>query len=64
MVFYDVADWQIALAWLLLHPAAISPLIGSTTPTRIAAAARALDIDYSREDWYRLLEARNGEQVP
>jgi len=61
---YDAENWVIALAWLLKHPAMISPIIGSTTPTRISAATTALDIDYSREDWYRLLEARNGEAVP
>lgn len=61
---YDVADWMIALAWLLKHPAGISPIIGSTTPSRIAEACEALGVDYSREDWYRLLEARNGESVP
>ncbi len=61
---YGVEDWQIALAWLLVHPAQISPLVGSTTPARIAAAVAALNIEYSREDWYRLLEARNGERVP
>lgn len=61
---YGVEDWLIALAWLLRHPAGISPIVGSTTPSRIAAAPRALDIDYSREDWYRLLEARNGAPVP
>ena len=61
---YDVEDWQLALAWLLKHPASISPIIGSTTPSRIGAAPKALNIDYSREDWYRLLEARNGQRVP
>lgn len=61
---YGVDDWQIALAWLLRHPAGISPIIGSTTPTRIAAATRSLEVDYSRQDWYRLLEARNGAPVP
>lgn len=61
---YGVEDWLIALAWLLKHPARICPIIGSTTPARIAAATSALSIDYSREDWYRLLEARNGEAVP
>lgn len=61
---YDAEDWIIALAWLLRHPATISPIIGSTNPARIVAAATALDVDYSREDWYRLLEARNGQPVP
>lgn len=61
---YGCAAWQIILAWLLKHPAEICPIIGSTTPERIVAAKQALTIDYSREDWYRLLEARNGQSVP
>jgi len=61
---YDVEDWIIALAWLLKHPAKILPIIGSTTPARIVAAKKALDVEYTREDWYRLLEARKGQPVP
>lgn len=61
---YHADDWIIALAWLLKHPAMISPIIGSTKPSRIAAATTALDIQYPREDWYRLLEARQGKPVP
>lgn len=61
---YGVEDWLIALAWLLRHPARICPIVGSTTPARIALAPRALDVDYSREDWYRLFEARTGQPVP
>ena len=61
---YNSEDWIIMLAWLMRHPAKILPIIGSTTPSRIAAAKQSLDIDYSREDWYRLLEARNGYPVP
>jgi predicted oxidoreductase len=61
---YGVEDWIIALAWLLEHPAGISPIVGSTTPARIEAAREAIDVGYGREDWYRLLEARNGHPVP
>ncbi len=61
---YGAEDWIIALAWLLKHPAHIVPIIGSTTPGRIQAAKQALEVVYSREDWYRLLEARNGQPVP
>ena len=57
---YGIERWQIALAWLLKHPASITPVVGSTRPDRIAAAPKALDIAYTRKDWYRLLEARNG----
>ena len=61
---YNVESWQIMLAWLLLHPAGILPIIGSTTSSRVLAATAALSVEYSREDWYRLLEARNGCPVP
>ena len=61
---YGVEDWIIALAWLLKHPASIAPIVGSTTPARIEAASKAFDVGYSRADWYRLLEARNGHPVP
>lgn len=61
---YNAENWIIILAWLLKHPAMILPIIGSTTPSRIKAARQAFDIRYSREDWYRLLEARNGRAVP
>lgn len=61
---YNCLPWQLILAWLLKHPANISPIIGSTTPERILAAKKALTLDYSHEDWYRLLEARNGHPLP
>ena len=61
---YGAEPWLLALAWLLKHPAGIQPIIGSTTPARIAAAAGALNIPYRREDWYRLLEARTGRAAP
>lgn len=60
---YHCVPWQLILAWLLKHPANICPIIGSTTPERIIAAKQALKIDYSHEDWYQLLEARNGHAV-
>ena len=61
---YACADWVLMLAWLLSHPAGISPIVGSTSPERIRAATGALSIDYQRDDWYRLLEARTGSPVP
>ncbi len=60
---YGVDPTVIALTWLLRHPAGIVPIVGSTTLSRIEAALRALDVDYEREDWYRLLEARDGHAV-
>lgn len=61
---YGVEPWVIMLAWLLILPSAVAPIIGSTTPERIRASLQALELEYSREDFYRLLEARNGKAVP
>ncbi len=61
---YNCHPGQLILAWLLKHPANICPIIGSTTPERIIAAKKALALNYSHEDWYRLLEARNGYRQP
>lgn len=60
---YGTEHTNIMLAWLLKHPSMILPIIGTTTPVRIKAAKEALEIPYSREDWYRLLEVRNGKAV-
>lgn len=61
---YDCENWVVALAWLLAHPANICPIVGSTNQHRISQAKQALELDYRREDWYRLLQARNGQAVP
>lgn len=61
---YGTEPWVVILAWLLRHPAKIVPIIGSTQASRIQTALYSLQIDYSSEDWYRLLEARNGHEVP
>lgn len=60
---YGSKPWIVILAWLLRHPSGITPVIGSTRPDRIRAAKQSLELDYSAEDWYRLLQARNGQEV-
>jgi predicted oxidoreductase len=40
------------------------PIVGSTQPQNIKAAAKAESINLSREEWYRLLEAARGERLP
>lgn len=61
---YNCQPWQLILAWLLKHPASIYPIIGSTTAERIIVAQKSQELDYSHIDWYRLLEARNGQALP
>ena len=54
----------VALAWLLKHPSGIQPIVGTTNPERIREAAAAVQLDLTREDWYRLLIAARGEPLP
>ncbi len=55
---------NVALAWLLKHPAGIVPLVGSTKPEKIREAAGAEPVELAREQWYRLLEASLGAPLP
>ena len=54
----------VALAWLLKHPSKIIPIIGSTNPGRIREAVKAVAVELTREEWYRLLIAARGEPLP
>lgn len=59
-----VSPEAIGLAWLLRHPAGIQPVLGTTNPDRIRAAAQADGVTLTREGWYRLFEAGRGAAVP
>ena len=54
----------ILLAWILHHPAGIQPIIGTTKADRVRASAPSGDVSLSREEWYALLAASRGKQVP
>ena len=60
----DATPGQLALAWLLAHPAKIIPLVGSNNPEHIKEAAEAAAITLSRTDWYKLWVAARGVGVP
>jgi predicted oxidoreductase len=61
---YNATPAQIALAWLLTHPAGIIPLVGSANPEHIREAVGAAHIALGREDWYALWTAAWGHEVP
>lgn len=61
---YKATEDQLLLAWLLKHPAAIHPVIGTTIPERIKNAIESMQIDLDLEDWFLLLEASKGHAVP
>jgi predicted oxidoreductase len=53
-----------AYAWIRRHPSKPIPLVGSQSPERIRAAVAACDLEISRDEWYRVLEAALGHRMP
>lgn len=53
-----------AYSWLMAHPAGIIPIVGSQQSGRIAEAAEAYKVRWSRQDWYAVLVAARGERLP
>jgi len=51
-------------AWLLRHPVGIIPVLGTGKIERVRRAVKALDIQLSTEDWFRIYEAGLGHPVP
>ena len=54
----------VGLSWLLKHPSQILPIVGTTDPARIQEVSHAVDLELSRDEWYRLLEAALGQRLP
>ena len=61
---YDCSYSQLSLAWLMKHPSGIFPIIGTTKPERIEEAARSINVNLDRQDWFALLKWVMGKEVP
>ena len=61
---YNTSETSILLAWIFRIPAYISPVIGTTNPTRIRESVQALYVELSREDWYNLWLTAQGKLLP
>ena len=53
-----------AYSWLMAHPVGIVPIIGSQQAARIAEAAEATAVRWTRTDWYAVLVAARGVPLP
>lgn len=51
-------------AWIMAHPARPIPIVGSQSPERIAEAADAFKVQWTRAEWYQVLEASTGDKLP
>jgi predicted oxidoreductase len=55
---------QVALAWILRHPARIIPVLGTGKTERVRSAAGAEALALTREQWFSIWSASAGEAVP
>ncbi len=61
---YATSATAIVLAFLLRLPQGIQPVIGTTQPQRIKECVSAQSITLSHADWFALLVAVRGEELP
>jgi predicted oxidoreductase len=55
---------QVALSWLLVHPSQIVPVLGTGNIARIKSAAESVNLELSRDQWFRIWSASAGVEVP
>jgi len=61
---YAANESQLLLAWILRHPAQVHPVVGTTDKERIRLSAEAARIELELQDWFVLLKASQGHDVP
>ena len=61
---YGVSRTAAAYSWIMAHPARPIPIVGSQKADRIAEAADALKVRWTRARWYSVLVAAKGEPLP
>ena len=61
---HGVSRTAAAYSWIMAHPARPIPIIGSQNPVRIAEAADAFKVEWTRADWYSVLVAARGVPLP
>lgn len=54
---------QLALAWLLKHPAGLIPVLGTSKIARVQDALKATNINITHEEWYAIWQASKGEEI-
>ena len=55
---------SVATAFLLAHPAKITPVLGTNNLDRISSISAAETVQLDRQDWFSLYEAALGSEVP
>jgi len=60
----NVSRTVAAYSWLMAHPAGLIPIVGTQNIARIAEAAQAYGVKWTRDEWYDVLVASRGEELP
>jgi predicted oxidoreductase len=63
-VKHQVSRSTIAYAWVIMHPAAPIPLVGTQNFARILETRDVAKVELSRDDWYAILVASRGVPMP
>jgi len=63
----DKYEWtlsEMALLFLLHHPAGIVPVVNYAKPDKIKETVDLLDVEISNEQWFEILISSQGEELP
>lgn len=55
---------QVALAWIMRHPAGPIPVMGTGKIDRLKSAGAALELKMDRQQWFRIWVASAGQALP
>ena len=61
---FGVSRAAVTYSWIMAHPARVIPIVGTQQPWRIAEAADAFKVSWTRQHWYDVLVAARGEKLP
>lgn len=54
---------EVLYAWLISHPANIMPIVGSGKMNRIESAIKAMDLKFSRDQWFDILQVAMEREI-
>lgn len=61
---YQVEIDAVAAAWLLVHPVNFIIVLGTGKVERIKAAMKGLEVNLTREEWFKIWVASQGHDIP
>jgi predicted oxidoreductase len=53
-----------AYSWIMAHPSRPIPIAGTQSVDRIGTVPQAFQVEWSRQEWYRIFETSLGQKLP